>query len=246
MMLEEKLFESGHSLSLALSAANLRYLPAQRSDGDVRYWSKALVRVRKLGGSINFAIAHRGGDGIVRYTRDFGLMRPVVAILNIYPYQWVDYDVDGWGSDDDDILRSRLIDFFRTHLMRVASTLGLPGSREYDNAVHRCDRVIGELSRGSRDVLHRYDIDRIVIEMDTPHVGSHRVLSPESSDSVSSSASTDMEDSGDNVTDGVVSGSEVVRNVRPKRRVRGGKTAAPRKPRRVPKNAITGEEDGKR
>lgn len=221
------------TLARALDAAGQRYLPAQRMDGDERYWTKAIVRVRKIGGSECYVVAHRGGDGVVRYVRDFGLMRPIAAVLNIHPYQWVDYDADGW-HDDVEVLRERLLGFFNERMSDEARVHGIVGSAPYNAIIRRRGVILGRIAAAGGDELRAWDIDRVITEMDVPHRGARPVLPPEIA----------KEESSEDVED-VTKERIVVRKTAPaKKRVRGSKTERPRKPRTTPKGAITGKRDG--
>lgn len=86
------------SLAAALDAVRLKDLPAPLSGSD-GYWIEALVLVRKRDMSESYCLARRGGNGLIRYVRDFGTLSPIVAdnkergiygLLRIYPCEFLD------------------------------------------------------------------------------------------------------------------------------------------------------------
>ncbi len=73
------------SLREALAASACRELPRAWRDGD-GFWVKAIVLVRKRNNTQSYALAERGGDGLMVFTKDFGLMSQIVACVSIHPY----------------------------------------------------------------------------------------------------------------------------------------------------------------
>lgn len=77
------------SLRRALESAGLGVLPVRYSDG-AGFWLRAVLLLRKRGNVESYALGERYGDGRVRIVRDCGDAVPIVGILGIYPYVYLD------------------------------------------------------------------------------------------------------------------------------------------------------------
>lgn len=77
------------SLKSALEATACRELPKAYKEG-MGFWIKAIVLVRKRNLTQSYALAERRADGVIRYTKDFGLMSQIVGIVSIHPYIYFD------------------------------------------------------------------------------------------------------------------------------------------------------------
>lgn len=80
------------SLNAALEAASLQQTGLPKiwrgeSDG---FWVEAVVLVRKRNGDKSYMLARRGADRLIRYARDCGRMSPVVSLVSIFPYKYLD------------------------------------------------------------------------------------------------------------------------------------------------------------
>lgn len=130
------------SLQRALEAASLRELPRQLRDGQEGWWLRALVLVGKAGGSRSWCLAERRRDGFMRYVRDFGLMRPILKVLSVHPYIYLDRERFGlqWRSEAAE--RKYLVKFF---------------GHEADG-----DDVVPEVEAADRDGLDAWDRERII------------------------------------------------------------------------------------
>lgn len=98
------------SLKKALNATRIPELPKQDKGGDGKYWLEAIVLVRKRDCSLSYAIAKRGTDGKIFYTSDFGTMSPIIGLVSIHPYEYLNrekYEFNG-GIEEK---RDKLIKF---------------------------------------------------------------------------------------------------------------------------------------
>lgn len=80
------------SLKDALNAACLQDLPKQcRSDNDDDgFWLKAVVLVKKRDFTQSYCLAKRKADGKILYKRDFGTISPIIGLISIHPYIYLD------------------------------------------------------------------------------------------------------------------------------------------------------------
>lgn len=78
------------SLRQALECSGCLELPKSKNNDDNGFWIRAIVLVRKLNCTSNYALAERRGDGCIIYTRDFGDMSPIIGLLSIHPYLFLD------------------------------------------------------------------------------------------------------------------------------------------------------------
>jgi len=78
------------SLKEALQAVGVRELPKRYDNSSSEIWADAIVLVRKADMSQSYALASRRGDGFVRYSRDFGKMSPIVGLISVHPYMYLD------------------------------------------------------------------------------------------------------------------------------------------------------------
>lgn len=99
------------SLSGALSAVGLKELPKAYRTGDKGFWINAVTLVRKRDMSESYALAKKGADGTVRYTKDFGHVSPIMALLAIHPYKFIDEN-RYMNYEDDKMLTRDLIGYF--------------------------------------------------------------------------------------------------------------------------------------
>ena len=84
------------SLARALQNAHLKELPKQYKgkDKDDNFWIEAIILVRKRNLDESYAIARRNGHGMLNIILDCGRMSPVMGVMNIYPYLYLeDYGV---------------------------------------------------------------------------------------------------------------------------------------------------------
>lgn len=77
------------SLRRALDATACRELPPPYREG-AGFWVKAIVLVRKRNNTQSYALAERRADGLIRYTRDFGLMSQIAGLVSVHPYMYYD------------------------------------------------------------------------------------------------------------------------------------------------------------
>lgn len=81
--------EEEKTLNEALQYTHIPSLPElyDEKGGDV--WIKALVKVTKLNGHTNFAVAKIDEQGKPRIVKDFGVMAGIVSIDEIRPYYFL-------------------------------------------------------------------------------------------------------------------------------------------------------------
>lgn len=81
--------EEEKTLNEALQYAHIPSMPDLYDEkcGDV--WIKALVKVTKLNGHTNFAVAKIDEQGKPRIVKDFGVMAGIVSIDEIRPYYFL-------------------------------------------------------------------------------------------------------------------------------------------------------------
>lgn len=80
----------------ALDYSCCRDLPKVLSDVVSGYWIEAIVLVKKRNGDATYAIAKRGGDGIIHYVKDFGRMSGINGLVSIHPYLFLDESLLGY------------------------------------------------------------------------------------------------------------------------------------------------------
>lgn len=78
------------SLQQALEYSKCRELPKQWRNSDDSFWINAIVLVKKRNGDLSYAIAERSAGLKISYTRDFGRMSPIVGLVKIFPYIYLD------------------------------------------------------------------------------------------------------------------------------------------------------------
>ncbi len=78
------------SLRLAKEAALLKELPKPWREGDSGFWFEAILLVKKANLDQSYILAERDGRGIIHYKKDFGRMSPILGIVGIYPYMFID------------------------------------------------------------------------------------------------------------------------------------------------------------
>lgn len=78
------------SLRLAKEAASLKELPKPWREEDGGFWFEAILLVKKANLDQCYVLAERDGRGIIHYTRDFGSMSPILGIVGVYPYMYID------------------------------------------------------------------------------------------------------------------------------------------------------------
>lgn len=78
------------SLCEALSAVGLRELPKKYDVQSAEIWIEAIALVKKADLTQTYALAKRRGDGYVSYTKDFGRMSPIVGLVSVFPYMYLD------------------------------------------------------------------------------------------------------------------------------------------------------------
>ena len=81
--------EEEKTLSEALQYAHIPSMPElyDEKSGDV--WIKALIKVTKINGHTNFALAKIDENGNPRIVKDFGVMAGIVSIDEIRPYYFL-------------------------------------------------------------------------------------------------------------------------------------------------------------
>lgn len=81
--------EEERTLNEALQYAHIPSLPElyDEKGGDV--WIEALVKVTKLNGHTNFAVAKIDEQGKPRIVKDFGVMAGIVSVDEIRPYYFL-------------------------------------------------------------------------------------------------------------------------------------------------------------
>lgn len=77
------------SLKQALTSVRVPELPKQYREGDGEYWLEAIVLVCKRDGSLSYAVAKRGVDGVIRYISDYGNMSQIKGLISIHPYTYL-------------------------------------------------------------------------------------------------------------------------------------------------------------
>lgn len=106
------------SLREALEAARCPQLPRQMTSDDKRFWTEAIVLVRKRNLSLSYCIASHRGDGSIVYIADFGMMSPIVGIQSIHPYLYLDERCIPKGNN----VRNTLVGFFgEEHRERITN-----------------------------------------------------------------------------------------------------------------------------
>jgi len=103
------------TLREAMEAAGVRQLPPRCNPSDI--WIYAIVLVRKLDCTQNYALASRRGDGRIKVFRDFGRMSPIAGIASVHPYMYLDTGrflverhVDGQETMSEDARKAALVD----------------------------------------------------------------------------------------------------------------------------------------
>ena len=81
------------TLSEALSFARIGKLPEEYKVGSTKIWTRAVVKVKKLNGRTNYALAMNDGNGSPRIVRDFGDMVAIKSVVAIYPYEFAPSDI---------------------------------------------------------------------------------------------------------------------------------------------------------
>lgn len=91
------------SLKDALNAACLQDLPKQcRSDNDDDgFWLKAVVLVKKRDFTQSYCLAERKADGKILYKRDFGTISPIIGLISIHPYIYLDTQMLPYDTIDN-------------------------------------------------------------------------------------------------------------------------------------------------
>lgn len=79
------------SLQQALEYTRCRELPKQWRNTDDSFWLKAIVLVKKRNGDLSYAVAERSAGLKISYTKDFGRMSPIIGLVNVYPYMYLDF-----------------------------------------------------------------------------------------------------------------------------------------------------------
>lgn len=72
------------------AAGGLGELPKRYDDASGEIWIRAIVLVRKLNCTQNYALASRRGDGLISVTQDFGYVSPITGIVSVHPYLYLD------------------------------------------------------------------------------------------------------------------------------------------------------------
>ncbi len=99
------------SLKSALEATACRELPKAYKEG-MGFWIKAIVLVRKRNLTQSYALAERRADGVIRYTKDFGMMSQIAGIVSIHPYIYFDEKRFMPVYRNDEAQRRSLVSFF--------------------------------------------------------------------------------------------------------------------------------------
>lgn len=119
------------SLTAALSAVRLKDLPAPLREGD-GYWIEALALVRKRDMSESYCLVRRGGNGLLRYVRDFGNLSPIVTdnkergiygLIRLYPCEFLD---ERYVPKSDSAIRNLLRGHYEEG--EVHRIMGLPAA----------------------------------------------------------------------------------------------------------------------
>lgn len=85
----------------ALEYACCRDLPKIYCEGSEQgYWIEAIVLVKKCNGDMTYTIARRGGDGMIRYVKDFGRMSGINGLVSIHPYLYLDKSLLGYTEKE--------------------------------------------------------------------------------------------------------------------------------------------------
>lgn len=94
------------SLRDALKATGLRDLPKKYDAQSDEIWVEAIVLTKKADLTQTYALAHRRGDGLVTYTKDFGRMSPIVGLVGVYPYMYLDKERFFYYASREEKIRS--------------------------------------------------------------------------------------------------------------------------------------------
>lgn len=86
------------------AAGGVSELPRRYDDGSGEIWIRAIVLVKKLNCTQNYALASRRGDGLISVTQDFGYVSPITGIVSVHPYLYLDAKRYLWyeGNEDEE------------------------------------------------------------------------------------------------------------------------------------------------
>lgn len=78
------------SLQQALEYTRCRELPRQWRESDNTFWVSAIILIKKRNGDYSYAIGERSADLKISYIKDFGRMSPIVGLVRVHPYMYLD------------------------------------------------------------------------------------------------------------------------------------------------------------
>lgn len=171
------------SLRLALEGSGCTELPKSRNNDDDGFWIKAIVLVRKSNFTTSYAMAERRGDGCINYTRDFGDMSPIMGLISVHPYLYLDERLipSSESSNYHSIISRELginnVDEVRgyssSRLVSCAREVAIKRQREKiaaDAYADEISRIMDEDSRNNSDEPYNEDDIDEVKEEEVPKV----------------------------------------------------------------------------
>lgn len=87
-----------------LDVAKIGNLPPLADETDKRIWSTAVGLVRKVNGSENYVLLSKDANGI-KIQQDFGTISQIVEIVEIRPYDFIQYKHVPHFSTDGEIIK---------------------------------------------------------------------------------------------------------------------------------------------
>ena len=75
---------------MALNETRCHDLPKKFSKDSGMFWLKAIVLVKRMNGIESYVLAEQRSDGYISYVHDFGPLSPIVSLISVHPYMYLE------------------------------------------------------------------------------------------------------------------------------------------------------------